>query len=215
MLKSKESMGSNGDGDFEKAGYLQKKTSKGMWVTRYFATDRNQLQYWHNQAQYDRPEAPAESYDVSEIRSIDMVGSRGFVLSFYKTNKFKVEIAANSEQERTEWRTIIDAKRRLYSVDELLADISASRIVFHTKTFQTLMALQEKDQNKWMLDRLDEAYEISHDSTRSDRLRADSSQLLLASIRVLDEFLLVCGDCEEEIASRCPKVIAHTRYFEM
>lgn len=197
--------------DIDKSGYLQKKTSKGIWVNRYFVTDRNYFRYWHTQAQYEKGEEAAESFDLSEVKVIETVSAKVFVLSFMAAGKFKVEISAGNDQERNEWIGILEGKRRLYSVDELLADIRADRISFRTKSFQILMMLHEREQNKWILDRIDEGFHISADENQAAKLRSDSSALLQAAIRVIDEFVLVCKDCEEEVSTRSPKIIAHSR----
>lgn len=198
--------------DLDKTGYLQKKTTKGMWVNRFFVTDRNYLSYWHTRAQYDNKEDPAETFDLSEVKSIETQGSKVFVVSFQAAGKFKVELSAGNDQERREWMGIMEGKRRLYSVDELLADLRAERISFRTRSFQVLMMLQERDQNKWILDRIDEGFHISSDESQAAKLRGDSSALLQAAIRVVDEFILVCRDGEAEMASRSPKIMAHSRY---
>lgn len=198
--------------DIDKSGYLQKKTSKGIWVNRYFVTDRNYLQYWHTQQQFDKGEEAAEVFDLSEVKSIETVGSKIFVLSFQAAGKFKIELSSGNDQERCEWIGILEGKRRLYSVDELLADLQSQRISFRTKSFQVLMMLKEREQNKWILDRIDEGFHISADESQAAKLRGDSSSLLQAAIRVIDEFILVCKDGEQEMASRSPKIMAHSRY---
>jgi hypothetical protein len=197
--------------DIDKAGYLQKKTSKGIWVNRYFATDRNYLRYWHSQAQKDNGDDAAETFDLAEVRSVESVAAKVFVLSFMAAGKFKVELSAGNDQERREWIGILEGKRRLYSVDELLADIRADRVSFRTKSFQVLLTLHERDQNKWILDRIDEGFHISTDESQAHKLRNDSSALLRAAIHVLEEFVRVCEDAELEMATRSPKIIAHAR----
>lgn len=196
----------------EKDGYLQRKTTKGLWANRYFATQAQHLKYWHSKAESINKE-PTETYLISEIKTVEVTGPRSFVLNFLNSSKFRLELSAPGEHERMEWVTLLEAKRRLYSVDELLADLRADRVSFRTKTFRTLMILPEKDQNKWILDRLDELFEIDQASERTDRLRADSCRLLHAAIRSLDEFLAVCRDCEDEISGRAPQVIAHSKNY--
>jgi RNA polymerase-binding transcription factor DksA len=197
--------------DVEKMGYLQKKTSKGLCVNRYFATDHNFLHYWHEQQEYDNKDPSCEKYDVSEIQSLEKVGAHGISMNFMHNSKFKLEIKSSSTSERNDWCALLEAKKKLYSFDDLLADIKLVRISFKTKTFQTLMQLHEQEQNKWILDRLDEAFETTKDDHLVAQMRSNSSRLLLAAKRTIDEFASLCEDCEQEIFSREPKIIAHCR----
>lgn len=197
--------------DVEKKGYLQKKTSKGLWVNRYFVTEGNFLHYWHESVDYDVKKPSCEKYDISEVKSLEKVGSHGITLNFLNNSKFKLEIKAAVVTERNEWFEVLDAKKRLYSIDELLNDIKLDRISFKTKTFSALMQLHEREQNKWILDRLDEAFESSNDDQLVQQFRSNSSRLLLAATRAMEEFLKTCEDCEQEMFSREPKVIAHCR----
>ena len=209
MTDIKESHYSN---DVEKSGYLQKKTSKGLWVNRYFVTENNYLYYWHEITDYEMKKPSCERYDISEIKNLEKISTHSISMNFMENTKFKLEIRASQVTERNEWFNILDAKKRLYSVDELLSDLRSDRISFKTKNFQTLMTLQEKDQNKWILDHLDESFETSsNDTNLALQLRSNSNRLLLAANHAMDEFIQTCHDCEQEIASREPKVIAHTR----
>jgi hypothetical protein len=200
------------DHDFEKTGFLLKKTSKGLWVNRYFVTERNMLSYWHDINSFEQHDNPSEKYDVAEIKSIERTSHRGLIINFLNSSKFKLEVRALVDNERNEWAAILEGKSKLYSVDELLSDLRLHAISFKTKAFATLMFLHEKDQNKWLLDRLDEIFEISGDDSKSTKLRSNSSLLLRAACRALDEFLSACVDGEQEMASREPKIMAHTRY---
>ncbi len=74
-----------------------------------------------------------------------------------------------------------------------------------------LLRLNEKEQCKWILDRLDESFELSMDSSKTERLRNNSSRLLKAACKALDEFIATCHDATVECEGRIPKVIAHSR----
>jgi hypothetical protein len=201
--------------DIEKSGYLMKKTSKGLWVNRYFITEGNFLHYWHEHTDYEAEQSSSEKYDISEIKSIEKVSTYGIVMSFSDDNKkFKLEIKAAQVSERNDWYTLLDAKRKLYSVDELLVDLKNSRISFKTKTFQTLMMLSEREQNKWILDYLDESFETStNNDSYIHQLRSSNNRLLLCACHAIDEFTKQCHDCVSEIASREPKIIAHSKNY--
>lgn len=201
--------------DIEKSGYLLKKTSKGLWVNRYFVTERNILSYWHDQNSFEQHDNPSEKYDIAEIKNVERTSNRGLVVNFLNSSKFKLEIRALMDNERNEWASILEGKAKLYSVDELLSDLRQHHISFRTRTFETLMFLHEKDQNKWILDRLDEIFEISADDSKSAQLRSNSSRLLSAACKALDEYIIACDDCKLEMSSREPKIVAHTRYSKI
>lgn len=201
------------ENDIEKQGYLLKKTSKGLWVNRFFKTDHNYLSYWTDMKEHDKNDPPSEKYDVAEIKLIEKVGTRGLLLSFMDNTKFKIEVKTALETERNEWETILDAKKKLYSVRELLKEINMDRLSFKTKLFGRLMVLSEREQNMWILDHIDEAFHTLSEDNRLDQLRKDPSSLLKTSCRALDEFAEVCEDCELELTSKEPKINAHVRNF--
>ncbi len=108
---------------------------------------------------------------------------------------------------------VLQAKKSLYSVDELLVDLTKDRISFKTKTFQSLMVLREKDQNRFINDRIDEYFKIAVDETQTKRnQRKPKSHTIIQSARraVLD-FKTTCKECFDEMDCRNPKVIAHCR----
>ncbi len=197
--------------DVEKTGYLQKKTSKGLWVARYFVTETRYLRYWHDRQQYDKALAACEEFHLSEVSAVENIESRVRRLKFSKNTKFQLTLKAETDAEMGEWAEIIRAKIRLYSVDELLADLTGENASFCTKTFQTLLLLSEKEQNKWILARLDEAFESGTDEQNIIKMRSSPVYLLKAACRVLDEFNDVCVDCKHEMNSRSPRIIAHSR----
>lgn len=199
------------ENDIEKEGYLMKKTSKGLWVNRYFATEHNFLAYWHDQHSFQQGDKACEKYDLAEVKNIEKTSYRGLVLSFLNSTKFKLEIRTMTDNERNEWHAILHGKSKLYSIDELLHDLEHKQFTFQTSFFQSLLSLSEKDQNKWILDHLDELFEISHDESKSQQLRSNSCRLLQASCQVIDHFIQTCEDCQIEIKSREPKIIAHSK----
>lgn len=197
--------------DVERLGYLQKKTSKGLWAARFFATNNRHLRYWHDREQYDKQMPACEEFDLAEISSIDKVDQKICRIKFLKNTKFQLTIKAETESELMEWMEIIRAKIKLYSVDELLADLAGDRVSFRTRTFQVLLLLSEKEQNKWILNRLDEAFESAHDDHHVMTLRSNPADLMKAACRAFDEFIDICIDCRQEMTSRSPRIIAHSR----
>lgn len=199
--------------DIDKSGYLQKKTSKGLWVARYFATDSRSLRYWHEREQFDKAQPACEEFDLAEVSAVEKCDQKGCKVKFLKNTKFQLQLKAETEAEMNEWIEIIRAKIKLYSVDELLADLVGERVSFRTKTFQTLLLLSEKEQNKWILNRLDEAFESGSDDQHVLQLRSNPAHLLKATCRAFDEFLEVCIECKQEMTSRSPRIIAHSRNY--
>ena len=198
--------------DVEKYGFLMKKTSKGMWVNRFFATEQNYLHYWHEKREYDDNMPSREKYDIAEIKIIEKQSTHGIVMCFMNNSKFKLELKAAQVTERNDWIDFLEAKQKLYSMDDFLSDIKFEAITFRTVLFKSMLLLSEKDQNKWILNRLDEAFEISADEKYSQQLRSNSNNLLLAACRGIHELIQTCNDCLEEMKSREPKIIAHCRY---
>ena len=199
--------------DIDKCGYLQKKTSKGLWGSRFFATDTRYLRYWHDKDQHTKGEKASEVFDIAEISKVEKADGRILKIQFLKNTKFQLTIKAETEAETIEWMEIIKAKVKLYSVDELLAELVGDRMSFRTKTFQTLLVLTEKEQNKWILHRLDEAFESSREDQHIMSMRSSPCYLLKSAGKAFDDFLDVCQDCKSEMTSKSPRIIAHSRYF--
>lgn len=197
--------------DIDKFGYLQKKTSKGLWGSRFFATDSRYLRYWHDRDQYDKAQKASEEFDIAEISKVEKSDGRILKIQFLKNTKFQLTVKAETETEVIEWMEIIKAKVKLYSVDELLAELVGDRMSFRTKTFQTLLMLTEKEQNKWILHRLDEAFESTHDDQHIMSMRSTPCHLLKAAGKAFDDFLDVCQDCKSEMTSKSPRIVAHSR----
>lgn len=204
-------MTTTNENDMEKEGYLMKKTSKGLWVNRYFVTEQNLLAYWHDQHSHQQGDKACEKYDLAEVKGIEKTSHRGMSLSFLNSTKFKLELRTMADNERNEWFSILEGKSRLYSIDELLSDLQNKQCSFQTTIFQTILSLSERDRNKWVLDLCDEWYEIGQDESTSQQLRSNSCQLLHASCQLLDHFIATCEDCKVEISSRQPKIIAHSK----
>jgi hypothetical protein len=120
-----------------------------------------------------------------------------------------------SEEQRREWTEFLLAKRSLFSVDELLVDLSTQRLSFSTKTFQSLMVLREKEQNRFILDRMDEFYKVAVDDSLSykGRSNADPCALIQASRQIVLEFHRTCAECAQELHVRNPKVTAHCKSY--
>lgn len=65
---SKDSQDSGySDNALEISGYLSKKSSKGLFNHRFFATDGKYLFYWTDKAKHDAHEPYSERYDICEI----------------------------------------------------------------------------------------------------------------------------------------------------
>ena len=102
----------------------------------------------------------------------------------------------------------------MYSVDELLVDLTKHRVSFKTKTFQSLMVLREKDQNRFVLDRMDEYFKVVVDETQSNRnqKKPQSYSIIQSARRAISEFKATCKECSEEMNCRNPKIVAHCRW---
>lgn len=50
-------------------GFLQKKSSKGIYQQRYFKTIGNKLEYWKDQSDHDQRK-PSTSFDINDIKVI-------------------------------------------------------------------------------------------------------------------------------------------------
>lgn len=201
---------SNGS-DIDIYGYLQKKTSKGIYVNRYFTTSCHLLKYWHDKQSFDNMESPSEEFDIREIRQIEKPGGRQINLIFMN-DKFRLDLKALSDEQFAEWSEVIPAKRSLYSVDELLVDLRSDRISLRTKTFQSLLFLKDREQNRFVLDKLDEIFNTASAEARVRReFRSDPVALLRAAGLALDELLKTCKECNIEMSSRNPKIVVHCR----
>jgi hypothetical protein len=133
-------------------------------------------------------------------------------------SKFKMELRAHTEEQLLEWVEFLLAKRSLFSVDELLVDLTKKKLCFKTVTFQSLMVLREKDQNKWILDRLDEAFEGATGWSppllrKGAQSHPDPLPLIRAARKVVAELKELCAECEAELGGRNPKVSAHCRHY--
>lgn len=199
--------------DINKSGYLQKKTSKGLWVPRFFATDSRYLRYWHDRDQYDKQTQACEEFDLGEVSAVDKIENKVCKIRFLKNTKFQLLLKSETEGELLEWMEIIRAKIRLYSIDELLADLVGQKVSFRTNTFQTMLLLSEKEQNRWILNRLDEAFECRGDDEYVRKLRSNPTHLLRATCRAFQEFMDVCLDCKQEMTSRSPRILAHCKNY--
>jgi hypothetical protein len=129
-------------------------------------------------------------------------------------NKFKLELKAMSDEQLNEWVEFLLAKKSLYSVDELLVDLSKQRVSFKTKTFQSIMILRDKDQNRYILDQMDEYFKIANDESLSGRnkKKIDALCLIQSARKAVIEFKSTCLECVQELEGRNPKVIAHCRW---
>jgi hypothetical protein len=207
-------------GDIEICDYLLKKTSKGYFVNRFFATKNHYLKYWSDKQSYENDLESSESYDICEVKNIERPGNRALILYFMNA-KFKLELKGLSDEQCNNWTELLIAKKSLYSIDELMVDLIKQKITFATRTFQILMILKEKDQNKWILQKLDEAFEGSVEDEVgkarskhvSKQLRSDPYYLICASQRVINDLTKTCDECKEELESRNPRVIAHCKFF--
>lgn len=230
-----EFLDEGGEGrDVEVAGYLQKKTSRGFFINRYFRTYTHYLRYWQEKAQFEQQVEPSESFDICEVKNLEKTHGGRVLCLFFMNDKFKLELKAASERDCSEWYEIILAKKSLYSTTELLAELAQDEVKFVTEAFRTLMTLKERDKNKFLLDRLDEVFQSATEglsvndavsvavgapgsqsesalAAAEDGLRTEPLRLMRAAAVAMEEFRLTCEDCAQEIASRHPKIIAHCR----
>lgn len=197
--------------EFEIAGYLQKKTTKGFYVNRYFSTFGHTLRYWQDKAQFDNSEKSSEIYDICDIKTIDKTGSRTFTLLF-SNERFKLELKTGNDEQCREWTEALLAKRSMYSIDELLVELDMTKVNFKTETFKHLLKLKEKDQNKFILDRLDDIFVGPAKELQTNITGADSSALIRAARTSIEELITNCEECMLEMSQRNPKITVHCRY---
>lgn len=202
----------HGSTDFEVSGYLQKKTSKGLFMHRYFATKSHYLHYWTDKKSYENEEKPSETFDLCEITNMSRINSKQFILCFM-SDKFKLELKAPSSELCVEWKEILAAKRALYSVNDLMTNLEIDHASFVTKTFQSLMILKERDQNEYIMERLDDIFLAAEDEAKSKMLRSDSFALVNAATVCFQELILTCEECNLEISQRNPRITAHCRLY--
>lgn len=198
--------------EFEIAGYLQKKTTKGFYVNRYFSTFGHTLRYWQDKQSFDNAEKSSEIYDICDIKTIDKTGSRTFTLLF-SNERFKLELKTGNDEQCREWTEALLAKRSMYSIDELLVELDTTKVNFKTETFKHLLKLKEKDQNKFILDRLDDIFVAPARELQANITGADSSALIRAARTCIEELITNCEECMLEMSQRNPKITVHCRYF--
>ncbi len=198
--------------EMEVEGYMQRKNSKGYHNNRYFRTSGQYLRYWTDKNSYIQNEKESETYNIAQVSEITCnASSRSFVL-FFMNGAFKLELKAHSNEHFFEWSELLKAKKSLYSRDELLSDLNLRRVSFRTKTFQSLMVLDEKDQNRFILDRLDDIFETV-DEEKAQKVREDPSLLIRSCQVCVEELISTCEECTLEIEVRDPRIIAHCRAF--
>lgn len=196
--------------EFEITGYLQKKTTKGFYVNRYFSTFGHTLRYWQDKASFDNAEKSSEIYDICDIKSIEKTGNRTFTLLF-SNERFKLELKTGNDEQCREWTAALSAKRSMYSVDELLVELDTTKVVFKTENFRHLLQLKEKDQNKFILDRLDDIFVAPSRELQANATGNDSSNIIRAARTSIEELITNCEECMLEMAQRNPKITVHCR----
>lgn len=209
------------ENDIDWKGYMLKKTSKGIWVNRYFLASSSYLYYWKDIKQYNLKMQPAQRYNISHFKEILKPSPRLLTIIFSNNTKHKIELKLQIENERDDWVTILEAKRKLYSPIELLNELNLKKIEFKTKFFQTILQLSEEEQVNWIFDQLNRPYidnQLSNTTSKSHNAKYKSAKnhldLLHASIIVMDDFSAICYDCMEECSNtREPKILAHTKKF--
>lgn len=204
------------DVDFDIAAYLQKRASTGLMLynNRYFMTDGHLLKIYLAKPSIRAVQEEPTIFDICAITSIDKDCKNQTFVIYFMNNKFKLDVKAASDEQRKEWCSVLEAKRSLYSIDELRVDVTGDRLLFKTKTFNSLMVLKEQEQNNWIMDRLDDAFAAVHESTPTRELLNFSPVLLIrAAESTVHDLLASCKECEQEITSRNPKVIAHCRDY--
>jgi hypothetical protein len=208
MMTEEEDLKDNSE--FEISGYLQKKTTKGFYVNRYFSTFGHTLRYWQDQVAFENTDKSSEVYDICDIKNIEKTNNRQFNL-YFLNERFKLELKAASDEQCKEWTEVLMAKRSMYSVDELLMTLDTNRMSFKTKTFRSLLVLKEKDQNKFILDRLDDIFTAPSREMQSGKNVIESSALIKAARVTIEELLTNCEECMLEMAQRNPQVTVHCR----
>ena len=201
----------NSSTEIEIKGTVSKKTSKGFYTVRYFATVGANLCYWNNESE-SVYHYPKQSYLISEITSIEKLTSRAMFIIFSANLKFKIEIKFSGDAECQAWFELLSAKRALYSNHELLVELEEG-VQFNTQFFAKLMVMKEKEQNEFILEKIDDVFEAAADVARTNTLRADSATIISASRTCVEDLILTCDECLREMESRNPKLMAHCRDF--
>ena len=130
-------------GEIELKEILQKKNTTGIYQNRFFVTKGAELFYWTSKSDYDKNLEPSTSYDLKEIRSIELSNKRN-ILILFGNSKFKLELRALNDEQATYWLEFLKSKKALYSHSDLLNELDES-ISFKTETFQVLMKLTDND----------------------------------------------------------------------
>eukprot|EP01038_Epipyxis_sp_PR26KG_P008273 gene8273-11200_t len=159
------------------------------------------LKYYPDSSSYEKkPHECSGEYDICDIKSIEKGNNKTFTL-YFLNGKFKLELKSISDEVCNEWCEVLLAKKSLYSIDELLLDLNQQNIVFQTTTFQSLLILKEKEQNKWILDRLDESFQIIQ--RNSLELKDQISLALIKAAKTsIEEFIVICKECLIELNGR-------------
>lgn len=201
------------DSQQEMEGILQKKNRIGHYQNRYFKTHLNKLYYYTGgKISSDNNENPTSIFDISEMSEIIRKGSRLIQLQFYSGDKFKLDLQSSSATLCNEWVQFLLAKRSLYSTSELLEELDAST-TFKTKTFGTLMLLHERDRNNYIMSNLNENFQSAADELSVNTRRNDPFIIITGARKCIEEFVRVCEECQLEINSRNPKLIAHCKNY--
>lgn len=76
------------------------------------------------------------------------------------------------------------------------------------------MVLRDKDQNRFILDRMDEYFKVRVDETQSNRNRKkpQTYSIIQSARNVISELKATCQECAEEMNCRNPKIVAHCRW---
>ena len=208
----------------EKRGYISKKSTKGFYQSRFFATNGRRLAYWADEAAYLEEKAllasdkadhskhvtSATVYDIVAMRVVEMAPERVLHCKF-SNDKFKLDLQFRSDTERSEWTTLMLAKKNLHSVQELRRAVAEQHVVILTPTFQNLLRLEEEDQDTWMVERIEDLFEEAEASAQEGESECVSG--LRRARCAIDELLLLCEDCELELGSRNPRVGVHCKAY--
>ncbi len=207
----------------EKQGYISKKNTIGFYQSRFFVTNGRRLSYWTDETAYlderallasekdpSRVVSMATVYDIVAMRVVEMGPERTLHIRF-SNDKFKLDLQFRSETERSEWTSLILAKKNLHSIQELRRAVAEQHVVILTPTFQNLLRLEEEDQDTWMIERIEDIFEVAEGS------EMEGQGPCIASLRrarsAIDELLLLCQDCELELGSRNPRVGVHCKAY--
>ena len=226
-----------GDPDAEQmelTGYVSKKNTKGFFQSRYFVTAGRKLSYWTDEAAYkeeqtrlqngDKDDSSyATEYDIVAMKKIEIAPDRILHLRF-SNDKFKLDLQFTSETERSEWTSLLLAKKNLHSVQELQRELRDNQAVILTPTFQNLLVLEEDEKDEWMECRIDDMFSFedtysNNTSVMTGDLRAGEAevsgtvQVLKAARAGIDELIMLCEDCLIEMGSRHPRVGVHCKSY--